>query len=39
MNMMSDPNAARKDWLGLLAKSPADEVARLWAALPIKPEQ
>jgi alpha-D-ribose 1-methylphosphonate 5-triphosphate synthase subunit PhnG len=38
MNMMSDPNAARKDWLGLLAKSPADEVARLWAALPIKPE-
>ena len=30
MNVMSDPNAARKAWLGLLAKSPAGEVARLW---------
>lgn len=36
MNIMSDPNAARKDWLGLLAKSPADDVTRLWAALPVK---
>ncbi|MEH6647213.1 phosphonate C-P lyase system protein PhnG [Sulfitobacter sp.] len=38
MNMMSDPNAARKDWLGLLAKSPVDEVVRFWAALSITPE-
>lgn len=30
MNMMSDPNARRKAWLGLLAKSPAKEVAQLW---------
>lgn len=37
MNMMSDPNAARKGWLGLLAKSPAVEVAQLWSALKIKP--
>jgi alpha-D-ribose 1-methylphosphonate 5-triphosphate synthase subunit PhnG len=37
MNMMSDPNAARKDWLGLLAKSSATEVARLWLALKIEP--
>ena len=37
MNMMSDPNAARKAWLGLLAKSPAAEVARLWAALQMTP--
>lgn len=38
MNMMSDPNAARKEWLGLLAKSPADEVARLWISLQKTPE-
>ncbi|HBR36948.1 MAG TPA: phosphonate C-P lyase system protein PhnG, partial [Sulfitobacter pontiacus] len=34
MNMMNseiDPHAPRKAWLGLLAKSPAAEVARLWA--------
>lgn len=37
MNIMSDPNATRKSWLGLLAKSPASEVARLWAALQIDP--
>ncbi|AGI68263.1 phosphonate metabolism protein PhnG [Octadecabacter antarcticus 307] len=37
MNMMSDPNAARKGWLGLLAKSPATEVARLWLDLKIEP--
>ena len=36
--MMSDPNAARKDWLGLLAKSPAGDVAQLWAALKFEPE-
>jgi alpha-D-ribose 1-methylphosphonate 5-triphosphate synthase subunit PhnG len=38
MNMMSDPNASRKDWLGLLAKSPAADVARYWGALDITPE-
>lgn len=37
MNMMSDPNADRKGWLGLLAKSPATEVARLWLVLKIEP--
>ncbi|WP_294612660.1 phosphonate C-P lyase system protein PhnG [Roseovarius sp.] len=40
MNMMSgpdDPNRARKEWLGLLAKSPAADVARLWAALDLTP--
>lgn len=38
MNTMSDPNAARKAWLGLLAKSPAAEVTRLWSGLNIDPE-
>lgn len=38
MNMMSDPNAARKSWLGLLAKSPAPHVARHWVALGLEPE-
>lgn len=38
MNVMRDPNAARKAWLGTLAKSPAAEVARLWAAMQITPE-
>ncbi|WP_037227101.1 phosphonate C-P lyase system protein PhnG [Roseobacter sp. GAI101] len=37
MNVMSDPNAARKGWLGLLAKSPATDVARLWTGLDIAP--
>jgi len=37
MNMMSDPNAARKEWLGLLARSAPAEVARLWHALEIDP--
>lgn len=37
MDKTSDPNAARKDWLGLLAKSPADDVARLWTALGLAP--
>lgn len=32
MNMMVDPNAARKSWMGLLAKAPAAELARFWAA-------
>ena len=31
MNVMSDPNADRKAWMGLLAKAPAAELARLWA--------
>ena len=38
MNMMSDPNSARKAWLGLLAKSPAADVARLWAAFGAAPD-
>ncbi|MEM5521727.1 phosphonate C-P lyase system protein PhnG [Sulfitobacter sp. AS59] len=38
MNMMSDPNASRKSWLGLLAKSAASDVARHWAALNRVPE-
>lgn len=38
MNVRSDPNAARKAWLGLLAKSPAGEVAKLWHALDAAPE-
>lgn len=37
MNMISDPNAARKGWLGLLATSPAIGVAQLWAALQLEP--
>jgi alpha-D-ribose 1-methylphosphonate 5-triphosphate synthase subunit PhnG len=37
MKDLSDPNAARKEWLSLLAKSPAGEVARLWAALGLDP--
>ena len=37
MNKISDPNEARKAWLGLLARSPAAEVARLWAALGMAP--
>lgn len=38
MNMMSDPHAARKAWLGLLAKSPAGAVARLWADFGMTPD-
>ena len=41
MNMMNseiDPHARRKAWLGLLAKSPAAEVARLWAAYGTHPD-
>jgi alpha-D-ribose 1-methylphosphonate 5-triphosphate synthase subunit PhnG len=36
--MMSDPNASRKSWLGLMAKAAADDVARLWAAMDMAPE-
>lgn len=32
MNMMTDPNAARKAWLSLLATAPAPEVSKLCAA-------
>jgi alpha-D-ribose 1-methylphosphonate 5-triphosphate synthase subunit PhnG len=38
MNIRSDPNASRKGWLGLLAKSPAADVARLWADLQVSPD-
>jgi len=38
MNMMSDPNADRKGWLSLLAKSPAADVARYWEALDMAPD-
>ena len=37
MNVMSDPNSARKEWLSLLAISPAGDVAKLWAALDMAP--
>jgi len=37
MNVMSDPNSARKEWLSLLAKSPAGDVASLWTALDMAP--
>lgn len=37
MNMVADPNEERKGWLGLLARSPATEVARLWGGLGITP--
>lgn len=37
MNVMTEPDTARKGWLGLLAKSPAAEVARLWAGLNVDP--
>jgi len=33
MNITSDPNAARKEWLGLLAKAPAALLADHWAAI------
>ncbi|MCR9112896.1 MAG: phosphonate C-P lyase system protein PhnG [Rhodobacteraceae bacterium] len=29
---------ARKDWMGLLARAPAPEVARLWADLGLQPQ-
>ncbi len=37
MNMMNDPNAAHKEWMGLLAKAPADMLDRLWANFAAKP--
>jgi alpha-D-ribose 1-methylphosphonate 5-triphosphate synthase subunit PhnG len=37
MNVNCDPNAARKKWLGLLARSAAADVAQLWQALQIDP--
>lgn len=38
MNMNVDPNAARKAWLSLLAKAPADDLARLWRDLNLTPD-
>ncbi len=38
MNMMNDPNAARKAWLGLLAKAPAADLAALWQAFAETPD-
>ncbi len=38
MNMMSDPNAPRKSWLGLMAKAAATDVARYWVSLDVAPE-
>jgi alpha-D-ribose 1-methylphosphonate 5-triphosphate synthase subunit PhnG len=37
MQMTDDSKDARKGWLGLLAKAPAAEVARLWAAAKLDP--
>jgi len=37
MSVMTDPNTARKGWLGLLAKSSAPEVAKLWLAMKLDP--
>lgn len=37
MQATIDSQAARKDWLGLLAKAPAGELAQLWAAAGIAP--
>jgi len=37
MSVMTDPNTARKEWLGLLAKSSAPEVAKLWLAMELDP--
>ena len=36
MNELSDPNAARKEWLGLLAKAPPALLASLWSGLNIQ---
>lgn len=38
MNMNVDPNGLRKAWLGLLAKAPANDVARLWAGMEMNAE-
>lgn len=37
MQATIDSQTARKDWLGLLAKAPAGELAQLWAAAGIAP--
>lgn len=37
MSVMTDPNTARKEWLGLLAKSSAPAVAKLWLAMELDP--
>lgn len=38
MNIHNDPNAARKAWMSLLAKSPAESVSQLWEAHGATPE-
>ena len=38
MDASHDPNAARKAWLSLLAKAPAQDVARLWADAELSPD-
>ncbi|KEJ87891.1 phosphonate C-P lyase system protein PhnG [Sulfitobacter donghicola] len=38
MNMMTDPNAARKEWLSLLAKSAATDLAQLWERAEMAPD-
>jgi|TARA_B110000503_G_C7090959_1_gene389399 alpha-D-ribose 1-methylphosphonate 5-triphosphate synthase subunit PhnG len=38
MNMMSDPYASRKSWLGLMAKAASADVARYWATMDMAPE-
>lgn len=38
MTQPSDPNAARKGWLSVLAKAQAADVAALWAAADLAPD-
>lgn len=38
MNMIADPNAARKAWMGLLAKAPAADLAALWSKQAFAPD-
>ncbi|MFN3661609.1 phosphonate C-P lyase system protein PhnG [Yoonia sp.] len=37
MQMTDETQADRKDWLGLLAKAPASDLAALWRALDLTP--
>lgn len=37
MTEMNDPNAARKAWMGLLAKADATALAQVWAKMNIAP--
>ena len=38
MDEMNDPNAARKKWMGILAKSDATALVEIWAAFGVKPD-